>query len=110
MLLQVAGTNTTLQTIAPDALRGRVVGFYGMMFMGMAPIGSLLAGWLGGLIGAPYTVAMGAVFCIIAALAFNRRRPVVRAALLQAMQENMEMVPVPTPILNPGTPGSERSR
>lgn len=99
MLLQVAGTNTTLQTIVPDSLRGRVVSFYGMMFMGMAPIGSLLAGWLGGLIGAPYTVAMGAVVCIIAALAFNRRRPVVRAALLQAMmQQDTALVPVPAPI------------
>ena len=109
MLLQVAGTNTTLQTIVPDSLRGRVVSFYGMMFMGMAPIGSLLAGWRGGLIGAPYTVAMGAVVCIIAALVFNRRRPMVRAALLQAMQENMEMVPVPTPNLQGSMP-SERSR
>ena len=109
MLLQVAGTNTTLQTIVPDSLRGRVVSFYGMMFMGMTPIGSLLAGWLGGLIGAPSTVAMGAVVCIIAALAFNRQRPVVRAALLQAMQENMEMVPVPTPILHGSMPSERQS-
>lgn len=98
MLLSVACTNTSLQTIVPDALRGRVVGFYGMMFMGMAPIGSLLAGWLAGIIGAPNTVAIGAMICIIAALIFNHHRPVVRAALRQAMmQQDMAMVPIPAP-------------
>jgi len=96
MLVSVASTNTSLQTIVPDALRGRVVGFYGMMFMGMAPLGSLLSGWLAGRIGAPATVAYGAAICIIAALIFNRHRPVVRAALRQAMmQQEMAMVPVP---------------
>jgi len=109
MLMSVASTNTSLQTIVPDALRGRVVGFYGMMFMGMAPIGSLLAGWLAGLIGAPVTVASGAVICIIAALIFNHHRPVVRAALRQAMmQQDMGMVPVPAP--TPEESVSERSR
>ena len=106
MLLSIAGTNTTLQIIVPDALRGRVVGFYGMMFMGMAPIGSLLAGWLGGRIGAPYTVAIGAVICIIAALIFNRRRPIVRAALIQAtMNQDTAMVPVPAPVPPDSVPG-----
>ena len=98
LLLSVAGTNTTLQTIVPDQLRGRIVGFYGMMFMGMAPVGSLLAGWLANAIGAPYTVAIGAVVCVVAALIFNRNRQPVRAALRQAMlQQDMDMVPVPSP-------------
>ena len=98
LLLSVSATNTSLQTIVPDALRGRIIGFYGMMFMGMAPIGSLLAGWLAGVIGAPYTVAMGAVICIAAALIFYRKRTVVRMALRQVMmQQDMAMVPVPAP-------------
>ena len=97
MLLSGTGTNSALQTIVPDALRGRVLGFYGMMFMGMAPIGSLLAGWLGGVIGAPKTVAIGAALCIVAALVFNRKRPVVRAALIQAsLDQDLAMIPVPT--------------
>lgn len=104
MTVQMAATNTTLQTIAPDALRGRVVGFYGMMLMGMAPFGSLMAGWLAGWIGAPFTVAMGGVVCIAAALVFLRHRPVVKAALIQAMEQNVEMLPVPIPGLVPKKP------
>ena len=97
MTVQMSATNTTLQTIAPDALRGRVVSFYGMMFMGMTPFGSLMAGWLAGWIGAPFTVAMGGAVCIAAALVFLRHRPVVKAALIQAMEQNVEMLPVPIP-------------
>ena len=98
LMVSVAGTNTSLQAIVPDALRGRVLGFYGMMFVGMAPIGSLLAGWLGGLIGADFTVAFGAVVCIAGALVFNRKRIVVRAALRQVMEQQAEGFPVPVPV------------
>lgn len=99
MMLSVAATNTTLQTLTPDALRGRVISFYGMMFLGMVPLGSLLAGWLADLIGAPLTVGLGALFCIAGALAFNRKRPLVRAALRQVMEQQAEMLPVPLPTL-----------
>ena len=101
MMLQVASTNTSLQTITPDAMRGRVMGFYGMMFMGMVPIGSLVAGWLGDWIGAPYTVGLGAVVCILAALAFDRRRPVVVAALRQITEQRADMMPLPAPLNGP---------
>jgi MFS family permease len=98
MLLQVASTNTSLQSLTPDALRGRVMGFYGMMFLGMVPIGSLISGWLGDWIGAPYTVSLGAVVCILAALDFNGRRVVVADALRQLAQEQAGIVPIPTAI------------
>ena len=96
MLLQVASTNTSIQSITPDALRGRVMGFYGMMFLGMVPLGSLLAGWLGEWIGPRFAVSFGAVVCIAAALLFNRQRVVVAAALRQVMEEQAGMVPLPT--------------
>ena len=98
MMTAVASTNTTLQTIVPDALRGRMVGFYGMMFVGMTPIGSLLGGWSAGLIGAPLTVIGGALACIAGALIFNRKRPVVRAALRQIMEQQAQGFPVPVPV------------
>ena len=98
MMVAVAATNTALQTIVPDALRGRMLGFYGMMFVGMTPIGSLLGGWFGGLIGAPWTVIGGAVACIAGALVFNRKRPVVRAALRQVMEQQAQGFPVPVPV------------
>jgi MFS family permease len=101
MMLQVASTNTSLQSITPDTLRGRVMGFYGMMFLGMVPIGSLVAGWLGDWIGARWTVAIGAAVCILAALAFNRQRPVVVAALRQVMEQRAQMMPLPAPLANP---------
>ena len=98
MMVAVAATNTALQTIVPDALRGRMLGFYGMMFVGMTPIGSLLAGWFGGLIGAPLTVIGGALICIVGALVFNRNRLVVRAALRQVMEQQAQGFPVPVPV------------
>jgi MFS family permease len=107
IMLQVASTNTALQSIAPDALRGRVIGFYGMMFLGMAPIGSLMAGWLGDWIGVRYTVALGAVVCIVAAFVFNRRRPVVIAALRQIMEQRATLVPVPAPAPVAANDGAE---
>ena len=98
MMVAVAATNTTLQTLSPDPLRGRVLGFYGMMFVGMTPIGALLAGWAGGLIGAPLTVVGGAACCIAGALLFNRRRTVIRAALRQFMDQQGDAFPVPVPV------------
>ena len=48
MLLQMSSTNTLIQSMVPDRLRGRVMSVYAMTFMGMAPIGALLAGDRGG--------------------------------------------------------------
>ena len=75
LMLQMASSNTLIQAMVPDALRGRVMAVYSMMFMGMAPLGSLLAGLLAGRIGAPETVAWGGVVCIAAAAAFGSRIP-----------------------------------
>ena len=44
MMIQMGASNTLIQSMVPDHLRGRVMSVYSMMFMGMAPIGSLLAG------------------------------------------------------------------
>ena len=46
MMVQMAASNTLLQAMVPDALRGRVMALYSMMFMGMAPFGALFAGWV----------------------------------------------------------------
>lgn len=78
MMVQMAASNTLIQAMVPDALRGRVMSVYSMMFMGMAPFGALLAGTLAGRIGAPLTVAGGAGVCLLAALAFGLRLPVLR--------------------------------
>jgi MFS family permease len=65
LMLTAASTNTVLQTIVPDELRGRVASLYVMSFIGMAPVGSLIAGWAAEHAGPP--IALGA--CGIGALA-----------------------------------------
>ena len=72
MMLQMACSNTLIQVMVPDALRGRVMAVYSMMFMGMAPIGALLGGALAERLGAPRTVAIGGLACLYRARAGSR--------------------------------------
>ncbi len=78
-MIQMASSNTILQTIVDDDKRGRVMSFYTMAFMGLAPIGSLLGGSLASRIGAPWTVFVGGVACLAGAVLFARRLPVLRS-------------------------------
>jgi MFS family permease len=64
MMIQMAASNTILQTIVDDDKRGRVMSFYSMAFLGMAPFGSLLAGGLAHQIGAPRTVMISGIICM----------------------------------------------
>jgi len=75
MMLQMASSNTILQTVVDDDKRGRVMSFYAMAFMGTAPFGSLLAGGLAHVIGASYTVLTGGIAIVIGAIIFQRRLP-----------------------------------
>jgi len=70
MMTQMSSSNTLVQAMIPDALRGRVMSVYSMMFMGMAPFGALLAGSLAEIIGAPETVALGGIVCILGSFVF----------------------------------------
>lgn len=64
----LASTNTLLQTLAPDHLRGRVLGFYTTAFLGIMPIGSMIVGSAAAKYGAPITIAVGSALCLIVAL------------------------------------------
>jgi MFS family permease len=75
MMLQMASSNTILQTIVDDDKRGRVMSFYTMAFMGTAPFGSLLAGGLAKIIGVSHTILIGGISCIIGALLFAYKLP-----------------------------------
>jgi len=75
MMMQMAASNTLLQTLTDDDKRGRVMSFYGMAFFGMAPLGSLIAGSLASKIGTPATVVVGGLTCILGALLFIRHLP-----------------------------------
>jgi MFS family permease len=56
--VQMAATNTIIQSRVPDELRGRIMAVYATMFMGVQPIGSLLAGGIAKRIGAPHTLGL----------------------------------------------------
>jgi MFS family permease len=73
MLIQMSSSNTMIQTMVPDDLRGRVMSVYSMMFLGMAPFGALLAGALANRIGSPRTVALGGAVCILGSMVFSSK-------------------------------------
>jgi MFS family permease len=75
LMVQMALSNTSLQTTVDDDKRGRVMSFYTMAFMGMAPFGSLLAGVLAHRIGAPNTLLLGGIACIAGAVLCARNIP-----------------------------------
>lgn len=75
MLLHIAASNTLLQTITEDDKRGRVMSFFTMAFLGMSPIGNLIAGAVADKIGAPYTVIISGGICIIGAALFLIKLP-----------------------------------
>lgn len=78
MMLQMASSNTLIQVMVPDELRGRVMAAYSMVFIGMGPLGALFGGALADRLGAPITVAMGAVASIGGAALFWSRLPQIR--------------------------------
>jgi len=77
-MVQMAVSNTVLQTIVDEDKRGRVMSFYTMAFMGTAPFGSLLAGSVAERIGAPHTLLFGGIGCILGALWFAQSLPALR--------------------------------
>lgn len=73
MMVNMALTNTLIQSTVPDHLRGRVMSYYTMMFLGMAPIGNFTSGFLAHWFNAPFAVRIGAMICMISALLLSPR-------------------------------------
>ena len=109
-MLQMAATNTLLQSMSPDHLRGRIVALYSMMFMGMAPAGSLGAGFTADRLGAPYTLAMGGAACMAAAVVFARRLPHFRADALEKLRATGALAPEEVPSASGQDAGPEFTR
>jgi MFS family permease len=83
MMTQMGASNTLIQSMTPDHLRGRVMSVYSMMFMGMAPVGALLSGLSAQRFGAPYTVAAGGLIAIAGGVIFGLRLPALRSKARQ---------------------------
>ena len=80
-IVQMASSNTIIQTIVDEDKRGRVMSFYMMAFLGTVPFGSLMAGWLSSRVGAPYTLRLGGICCLAGAAWFARELPIIRIAV-----------------------------
>ena len=73
MMIQLASSNTIIQTVVDDDKRGRVMSIYAMALMGTAPFGSFLAGSLASVIGAPSTLLIGGILCVGGAMVFAHK-------------------------------------
>ncbi|MGA7220359.1 MAG: MFS transporter, partial [Candidatus Sulfotelmatobacter sp.] len=78
MMQGLAASNTVIQTLVPEDKRGRVMSYYTMAFVGMAPFGSLLAGALAHRLGAPHAVMITGAFCLAGSLWFTTQLPAIR--------------------------------
>jgi len=78
VMLQMSSSNTLIQAMVPDHLRGRAMAVYTMMFMGMAPMGALFAGAMADRVGAPMTVTIGGLTAMLGAAYFYRNLPKLR--------------------------------
>lgn len=97
MMMQFTASNTLIQAMVPDQLRGRVMSIYSMLFLGMSPLGSLLAGFVADHIGAPVTVAIGGVASLAGGLAFARKWPALRASARELIAAQGMIAPPSTP-------------
>ena len=94
-VVQMAATNTVLQTLVDDKLRGRVMAFYTMAFFGTAPIGSLVAGVAADRFGARTTIAISGLACVAAGAWLASRLPALRA-IVRPIYVERGILPVPS--------------
>lgn len=81
MVVEFASSNTLLQTMVHDDMRGRIVALYSMSFMGFTPLGSLLTGSLAEMAGVQTTVFIAGLCCLLAALIFYKKLPEIKKAI-----------------------------
>jgi MFS family permease len=92
MMLQMAASNTFLQTIVEEDKRGRILSLYTMAYIGTSPLGSLLLGVAAQTASAPLAIAGGAAVCLIGAAVFARQLPVFRAQV-RPVYRRMGIIP-----------------
>ena len=92
MMVQMASSNTIIQTIVEDDKRGRVMSLYTMAFRGMMPFGSLIMGSLASKVGVPATLFVGGLVCMVASAVFASRLPALRR-LVHPIYARMGIIP-----------------
>jgi MFS family permease len=91
-MLEMAVSNTLVQTLVDDDKRGRIMSLYSMALMGMTPVGSLIAGSLASRIGPQWTVAIGGIACVLGAIWFARKLPAIREQI-RPIYRRMGIIP-----------------
>jgi MFS family permease len=94
MMQGLAASNTVIQTLVPEDKRSRVMSYYTMAFVGMAPFGSLLAGGMARWLGAQHTVIVTGAACMLGSLWFTFELPAVRKVMRPIYRE-MGILPTP---------------
>ena len=92
VVFQLASSNTVLQTIVDEDKRGRLMSFCSMAFMGMVPFGNLFSGWLASKIGAPNTLMINGIFCILGSLIFIKQLKLL-TRLIRPIYVKLGLVP-----------------
>jgi MFS family permease len=92
MMQGLTGSNTIIQTLVHENMRGRVMSYYTMAFVGMSPFGSLLAGAMAHAIGAPRTVIVSGVACILGGIWFTSQLPAIRKDM-RPIYERLGIIP-----------------
>ncbi len=87
MMVQVAASNTLIQSMVPDHLRGRTMSVYSMMYLGIGPFGAMAAGFAAGRFGAPVTLMAGSAVSLAAAAVFAAWLPGIRPMARQLIRE-----------------------
>jgi MFS family permease len=87
MMQGLAGSNTVIQTLVPEKMRGRVMSYYTVAFVGMAPFGSLLAGGLAHWFGAPHAVMITGACCVAAAVWYTTQLKSIRLVMRPIYEE-----------------------
>ena len=97
MMQGLTSSNTIIQTLVDENMRGRVMSYYTMAFVGMAPFGSLLSGALAHAIGAPRTVIVSGVACIVGSLWFTSQLATIRSEM-RPIYQRLGIIPQPSPV------------
>jgi MFS family permease len=92
VMLQVGASNTLIQSMVPDHLRGRAMSVYSMMYIGIGPFGAMAAGFAADGFGARVTILAGAVVCLMAGVAFAVRLPSIRPITRQLIRERQAIL------------------
>ena len=88
LMMQMASSNTIVQSIVEDQKRGRVLSLFVMARRGVESLGSLLFGAIAGWVGTPVTLMIGGAVCLLAAAAFAAKLPSIRHTSRSVDEEN----------------------